>query len=77
MTTAMDDHIGRRLRQLRDSLGFTQQDLGAAIGVGFRQIQKYESGLCPMSAARLWQCARTLGATVDCFFEGFAERQRG
>ena len=73
MTTALDEHLGLRLRLFRNSLGLTQRDLGRAVGVGHRQINRYESGVCRISAARLWQCARALGATVDSFFEGFGE----
>lgn len=71
MTTELDDRLGRRLRLLRKSLGLTQRDLGDAVGVSHKQIHRYESGRSRMPAARLWQCALTLGATIDSFFEGF------
>src|ERR1700688_3253415 len=40
----IDLHLGRRLRRRRRLLGLTQQQLAAAVGVRFQQIQKYECG---------------------------------
>jgi transcriptional regulator with XRE-family HTH domain len=72
MTTEMDDHLGKRIRQRRRSLGLTQQQVGEVIGVRFQQIHKYECGMNRISAARLWTLARALEAPVDFFFEGLA-----
>ena len=36
----------------------------------FQQIQKYESGLNKLSAARLWGVATVLGVTPNYFFVG-------
>lgn len=43
-----------------------------AIGVRFQQIQKYESGLNKLSAARLWGVATALGVSPNYFFVGLA-----
>ncbi|PSH60925.1 helix-turn-helix domain-containing protein [Phyllobacterium sophorae] len=40
----LNKEIGERLRELRLRSGMTQQELGAAIGVSYVQIQKYENG---------------------------------
>ncbi|MBZ9603151.1 helix-turn-helix domain-containing protein [Phyllobacterium chamaecytisi] len=40
----LNREIGERLRELRLLADMTQQELGAAIGVSYVQIQKYESG---------------------------------
>jgi len=40
--------------------------------VRFQQIQKYESGLNKLSAARLWGVATALGVTPNFFFVGLA-----
>jgi len=38
--TAVDQHVGLRLRIRRSELGLSQSDLGGRLGVTFRQIQK-------------------------------------
>ena len=61
------------VRQRRWTLGINQTQLGAEIGVGFRQIHKYESGVSQISAARLWQIAAAMRCDVSSFFEGLGE----
>src|SRR5215470_12911422 len=72
MAEEIDVHLGRRLRRRRRLLGLTQQQLAAACGVRFQQIQKYECGANRMSAARLWLVAEALQAPVGYFFEGLS-----
>jgi transcriptional regulator with XRE-family HTH domain len=73
MTSEIDLHLGRRLRLRRRLVGLTQQQLAAAVGVAFQQIQKYECGQARMSAARMWQLAGPLGVGVDYFFDGLSD----
>ena len=70
MTDHIDLHLGRRLRQRRQALGFTQDDVAVAVGVRFQQIQKYECGDNRISAARLWALSRILKMPVEDFFAG-------
>jgi transcriptional regulator with XRE-family HTH domain len=70
MGSAIDEHLGQRLRRRRLLLGMTQIQLGAAIGVRFQQIQKYEWGTNKMSAARIWELAQALDVPVGYFYEG-------
>jgi transcriptional regulator with XRE-family HTH domain len=71
MNDDIDEYMGRRLRRRRRLLGLTQQQLAAACGVRFQQIQKYECAANRMSAGRLWQIAKVLDVPVSYFFEGF------
>lgn len=73
MTNEIDQHLGKRLRQRRRTLGLTQQQIAEAVGVRFQQIQKYECGANRISAARLWLLAKALEAPVGAFFEGLGE----
>lgn len=66
----IDKHVGARLRERRGILGVTQQQLGAAIGVSFQQIQKYEKGLNRIGAGRLREAARILGVNPGYFYDG-------
>jgi len=62
--------VGQRLRRRRRLLGMTQQELGAACGVSFQQVQKYECASSRMSVAMLWKVACALGVDVGYFFSG-------
>ena len=53
-------------------LGMSQENLAAAFGVSFQQVQKYEKGANRKSASRLQQAADVLGVAVPFFFEGAA-----
>ncbi len=74
MTNEIDMHLGRRLRQRRRLLGYTQDQVATGVGVRFQQIQKYECGSNRISAARLWRLARVLEAPVEYFFDGIASQ---
>lgn len=63
-TTSNDTNIGAKLRMLRVAAGMNQTDLGAALGVSFQQIQKYEKGMNRVSAGRLAVIAKALGCSV-------------
>ena len=68
----VDAHVGRRLRQRRISLGISQEQLGAELGLTFQQIQKYEKGQNRISAGRLYKISTILSVPVEHFFEGLA-----
>src|SRR5581483_1543851 len=70
MPEQIDIQIGRRVRVRRRLLDLTQQQLGQACGVGFQMVQKYECGLCRISASRLWALSQVLGVSVGYFYEG-------
>lgn len=70
MKHPVDMHVGKRVRHRRWMVGMTQQQLADAVGIKFQQIQKYETGMNRISASRLWDISRTLGVSIDFFFEG-------
>src|SRR5262245_23225987 len=65
-----DIRFGHRMRERRMMLGLSQTDLGAALGVTFQQIQKYESGINRVSASALEKLAASLRVPISYFFEG-------
>lgn len=74
----VDRYVGARIRAERTQAGLTQSQLGAAVGVTFQQIQKYERGTNRVSASMLVRAAKALGVSVSCLFpepEGSAEEQ--
>lgn len=69
----VDQHIGTRLRLLRSMTKTSQSELGAALGVTFQQIQKYERGTNRISASRLHKISAMFGKDMKFFFEGLDE----
>ena len=65
----VDVHVGARVRQRRTLLGMSQEKLGAAVGLTFQQIQKYERGANRVGASRLFEFSKVLDVPVSYFFE--------
>ena len=68
--TAVDRHVGSRIRERRIMLGLSQQQLADLIGVTYQQAHKYERGINRLSAGRTYEIAQVLGVPVGYFFEG-------
>ena len=66
---ALDKCIGRRLREKRTALNYSQSVVAKRTGVTYQQIQKYESGENRISASRLWLIANILGVEITYFLE--------
>lgn len=64
----IDHYVGQRIRARRMALSISQEKLGAALGVTFQQIQKYERGTNRVSASRLSETAAILSVPVGHFF---------
>ena len=71
----VDAHIGARLRLRRQAVGISQEQLGAALGLTFQQIQKYEKGLNRIGAGRLFRISEILDVDISYFYEGIALRR--
>ncbi|ACL61094.1 helix-turn-helix domain-containing protein [Methylobacterium nodulans] len=76
ITTDVDRAVGARITTLRKAKGLSQTALGAAIGVTFQQVQKYEKGVNRVGASRLRESARVLDVPVAALF-GTEESQAG
>jgi transcriptional regulator with XRE-family HTH domain len=68
--TAVDTHVGQKLRARRILLRMTQTEVADLIGITFQQIQKYERGANRVGASRLQQISDALGVSPFYFFEG-------
>jgi transcriptional regulator with XRE-family HTH domain len=55
-----DKHVGSRVRMRRIMLAMSQEKLGAALGLTFQQVQKYEKGANRIGASRLQQISHIL-----------------
>ncbi|MCE6950665.1 helix-turn-helix domain-containing protein [Cereibacter sphaeroides] len=68
MAHPVDLEVGRRIRHRRWMLGMSQQQLARQLGIGFQQVQKYETGANRVSASRLWDIAKALDVPIAFFF---------
>jgi transcriptional regulator with XRE-family HTH domain len=66
----VDAHVGRRMRERREALQFSQGSLARKLGLTFSQVQKYEKGANRIGAGRLYIIAGILDVPVQYFFEG-------
>jgi transcriptional regulator with XRE-family HTH domain len=71
--STLEQYIGDRIRRRRIEIGVTQEELAAALGCSYQQIQKYESGANRVSAGNLLRLARRLNVPLDYFFIGWDE----
>jgi transcriptional regulator with XRE-family HTH domain len=69
-TTAVDTHVGLKIRARRNLLGLSQTKLANVAGITFQQIQKYEKGANRVGVGRLMQFSEALGVPPSYFFEG-------
>lgn len=75
--SAIDRHIGERIRTRRIELDLSQGQLAATIGVTFQQVQKYERGVNRVSAATLLRICTALDARVATFLPNWASKAPG
>jgi len=73
VSAQLNQHLGKKLRLRRTSLGLTQTQVAKAINVTFQQIQKYEKGTNGVSSARLLQLANFLKVPIKYFFEDYQD----
>jgi transcriptional regulator with XRE-family HTH domain len=67
--TAVDAHVGARIRLRRKQLGMTQEALAKATGVTFQQCHKRERGENRVSVGALYDTASATGTPISWFFE--------
>ena len=69
-TTAVDIHVGQKIRARRNLVGMSQTELADSAGITFQQVQKYEKGANRVGAGRLRQFSEALGVPPSYFFNG-------
>ena len=68
--------VGRRVRELRQTKGWTERELAEKIGVTFQQLQKYENASNRISASRLYLMCEALETTIPEFLAELYSRRR-
>lgn len=69
----VDLHVARRVKERRNQLKMTQQDIAKKLGISYQQVQKYESGFNRISAGKLFALAQLLDVSVNHFYIGADE----
>lgn len=64
----IDRHVGYKLKECRNILGMTQEQIGVALGITFQQVQKYEQGTNRISAGKLYELSKILGVDISFFY---------
>ncbi|MDX1736689.1 MAG: helix-turn-helix transcriptional regulator [Alphaproteobacteria bacterium] len=67
-TDEVDYLVGATLKKYRKQAGKTQQDLGDALGLSFKQIRKYEAAENRISASSLFILTQLLEVSIEDFF---------
>lgn len=67
--TAVDAHVGSRVRLRRKLLKLTQTELAQKLSLTFQQLQKYEKGHNRISAGRLYRISEALDVPISFFFD--------
>ena len=68
--TAVDRHVGGRVKQRRTMVGMSQQSLAGKLGITFQQLQKNERGINRIACSRLVDLSRALDVPIQFFFDG-------
>jgi transcriptional regulator with XRE-family HTH domain len=66
----IEQMVGERIRTRRIELGLVQEQLAAALGLSYQQIQKYENGSNRITVDRLVMLAHRLEVPITFFFAG-------
>jgi transcriptional regulator with XRE-family HTH domain len=67
--TAIDKHVGRRLRLLRQIREVSLEKLAEIVDVAPQQIQKYEIGETRISASRIFELSKIFGVPLAWFYD--------
>jgi len=70
MPDPIDRHVGIKIGQRRQEVGLSRRALGELVGIGLKQVNKYETAANRVSAGRLFDIATALGVPPAYFFEG-------
>jgi transcriptional regulator with XRE-family HTH domain len=65
-----DEHIGKKILELRTAAGISRDTLSQSLGVSFQQIQKFEAGVNRISAGQLWLLSKYFDVPIASMFEG-------
>jgi Zn-dependent peptidase ImmA (M78 family)/transcriptional regulator with XRE-family HTH domain len=72
--TISQEQLAERIRQAREAAGFTQDDIGQALGISRPAVAQLEAGNRKLSSIELAKLARLFGRPMHDFFDDAFER---
>lgn len=66
--TAIDQHVGRRIRGKRRALGLSEDLVARALGIGSDQIEAYERATQRVPSEHLGRLSEVFGVPLSYFF---------
>lgn len=66
----VDAAVGKRIRMLRKTTGWSQKRIASCIGVSFQQVQKYEKGENRIGVSKLVRLSEETKTPIGWFFLG-------
>lgn len=70
---SVDEIVGKRLREKRQDLGISTNELAAKAEVTPKELAEYEEGARRLRAATLLRIAKSLGVSVQYFFPAWED----
>ena len=67
-------HIGKRMRERREVLGLTSDDVARRVGMSLQQAEECEKGLRTVSGQDLWRFCQVLEVEPNYFFLGLQKK---
>lgn len=71
-TGPVDVIVGKRLLELRQKNKISRKELAGRLNIPLKHLAAFEAGTRRMSAAYLFDFAKTFNVTMDYFFDGIA-----
>lgn len=71
-----DIFLGKKLRDYRERVGWTLNEVGDRVGLSHQQIHKYERADSRISASMLFKFAQLFGTTPKAFIEGYTPKSK-
>lgn len=71
MITAIDLHVGTKIRTRRRELKLSQMQLAEKLGIQHQLLQKYETAKVRLYVSHLYDLSVALDVPIEYFFEGF------
>ena len=65
----IEQRLGEKLKRCRERKGFSQMDVGIAVGISQSQVGRYERGERPLPVAHLVQLAELFEQPVSYFLD--------
>jgi transcriptional regulator with XRE-family HTH domain len=75
LLSTIDQHVGRRITEMRIAVGLSIEGLAERVGVSPAQLRAFEAGQQRPNAAELLRLHEVLRVPTEYFFESFSPHE--